>query len=83
MLSDGDIITVVMNVSVATVFCKPSDIGKEPSEAYTFVSTASDGGVGSLLSASHHVFYDPLFTTLELRVFKPWLVRPAKNRILQ
>ena len=27
----------VMNVSVARVFFKPSDIGKEPSEAYKFV----------------------------------------------
>ena len=27
----------VMNVSVASVFFKPSDIGKEPGEAYKFV----------------------------------------------
>ena len=31
MLSDGDIITLVMNVSVARVFFKPSVIGKEAS----------------------------------------------------
>ena len=64
VLSDGDIITVVMNVSVARVFFKTSDIGKEPSDAYKFVCSA-------------------LFTTLELRLFKPWLVRLARNRIVQ
>ena len=40
---------------------------------------ASDGGVGSLLSAVRLVSYDPLFTALELSVFKPWLVRPANE----
>ena len=37
LLSDGDMITVVMNVSVARVFFKPSDTGKAPSDAYKFV----------------------------------------------
>ena len=32
-------------------------------------SSPRDSGVESLLSAPHLVFYDPLFTTLELRVF--------------
>ena len=71
------------NVSVARVFFKPSDIGNEPSEVFKFVWTTSDSGVGSLLSASHHVFDDPLFATLALRVFKLWLVRLAENRIVQ
>ena len=65
MLSDGDIITVVMNVSVARVFFKPSDIGKEP-EAFlnTFESPATvELGLCFLL-----LILSSIFTTLELRV---------------
>ena len=39
--------------------------------------------LGSLLSATRYVSCDPLFTALELSVSKPWLVRPAKSRIVQ
>ena len=70
-----------MNVSVARVFFKPSDIGKEPSEAFlnTFESPATvELGLCFLL-----LILSSIFTRLELRVFKPWLVRPVKNRVVQ
>ena len=46
------------------------------------VDTPATVGLG-LYSQLFDVSYDSPLTALELSVMKPWLVRPAKNRVVQ